>query len=232
MDTVAAAALQDYPKHRYRVFVLDDANDPKLKKEIESFQTSQAKEAGIQPIVYISRTYKGDHPYKSGNLDHGFRISKEQYSSSEFIAGVDADMITEHDWLRRTVPHLILSPELAIVSPPQYFYDIPGSDILAQDANVLQQILEPVRDHVGCSMCHGSGYVMRREALESIGGWPLRNIGEDILCSYLFNRAGWQTAFIKDKLQFGTSPDSFHSYVAQRSRWVSQDELSFSIESG
>lgn len=229
MDTIAAAAVQEYPKHCYRVFVLDDANDPDLQHKVDEFNSSKDLERfGIQPVIYVARLKKPGvlHFYKAGNLDFGIRLSRERYGSSEFIAGLDADMIPERDWLKRTVPHLMCCPDLALVSPPQYSYNIPEGDVLAQDANVLQQVLEPVRDRVGCSMCHGSGYVMRREALDAIGGWPLVNIGEDILCSYQLNRAGWQTAFIKDKLQFGLAPESFHIYVAQRMRWVSLLTLS------
>lgn len=226
MDTVAAAACQDYPKHCYRIFLLDDANDSDLKCEVDEFNSGKCTRLGIQQVTYLSRKKgEGDlHYHKAGNLDFGIRFSSEQYGGSEFIAGLDADMLVEHDWLKRTVPHLLFAPETAIVSPPQYSYNIADGDVLAQDANVLQQVLEPVRDRVGCCMCHGSGYVMRREALNAIGGWPLVNIGEDVLCSYQLNRAGWQTACIKDKVQFGVVPESFHAYVAQRMRWVSPAE--------
>ena len=230
MDTVAAAALQDYPKQSYRVFVLDDANAPALSHEISAFNAKRCANHSIEPVIYLTRpkTPGEPHHFKAGNLSSGIHTSHTRYGSSEFIAGLDADMIPEPDWLKRTVPHLVLGPELALVSPPQYSYNVPPLDILAQDANVLQQVLEPVRDRIGSSMCHGSGYVLRRKALEAIGGWPLVNIGEDILCSYLLNRAEWQTAFIRDKLQFGTTCDSFHAYVSQRMRWVS---FSFSSSS-
>jgi cellulose synthase/poly-beta-1,6-N-acetylglucosamine synthase-like glycosyltransferase len=223
LDTVAGAALQDYPSNSYRVFVLDDANDSSISHSVDEFNRKECEKLGIQPVIYLSRLNKSGivRHHKAGNLEYGIRISREQYGGSEFIAGLDADMIPESDWLKRLVPHLLYSSKTAIVSPPQYFYNIPDTDHLAQDANVLQQVLEPVRDPVGCSMCHGSGYVMRRKALDDIGGWPLVNIGEDVLCSYQLNRAGWQTAFVQDKLQFGMAPQSFHAYVTQRMRWVS-----------
>lgn len=228
MDTVAGAAVQDYPRQHYRLFVLDDANNLDLKSEIDTFNTTKGKELGIQPVIHLNRTKRSGlpHYYKAGNLDFGIRMSGEKYGGSEFIAGLDADMIPEMDWLSTIVPHLLRSPELAVVSPPQYCYNIPEGDVLAQDANVLQHVLEPVRDSVGCSMCHGSGYVMRRDAVNAIGGWPQVNIGEDILCSYQLNRAGWQTAFVADQVQFGLAPESFHAYVSQRVRWVSFLELS------
>ncbi|CAK1356523.1 unnamed protein product [Cercospora beticola] len=228
MSTLAGAVAQDYPAKCYRVFVLDDANDPKLKLEVENFNRSISNKLSAQPVVYLARQkdLATRHYHKAGNLDFGIRTSKEDYGGSEFIAGLDVDMIVESDWLSRVVPHLILSADLAVVSPPQSFYNVPDKDILAQDASVLQQVLEPARDRIGCSMCHGSGYVMRRAALESIGGWPLVNIGEDILCSYLLNQAGWQTAFIEDELQFGVTCESFHAYVSQRMRWTAGNLLS------
>ncbi|KAF2206611.1 glycosyltransferase family 2 protein [Cercospora zeae-maydis SCOH1-5] len=228
VSTLAGAIGQNYPKACYRVFVLDDARDRKLQLEIESVNKQTCEMLGTKPVVYLARakTLEGRQYYKAGNLSFGIQTSKDEYGSSEFIAGLDADMIVEPDWLRRVVPHLVLSPELAVVSPPQSFYNVPDGDILAQDASVLQNVLEPARDRIGCSMCHGSGYVMRREALESIGGWPLVNIGEDILCSYLLNQGGWQTAFIKDELQFGVTCESFHAYVSQRMRWTAGNLLS------
>jgi hypothetical protein len=63
--------------------------------------------------------------------------------------------------------------------------------------------------------------VMRREAIESIGGWPLCNVGEDVVCSFALLDAGWRTAHVNERLQSGVVAGSFHAYVAQRIRWVS-----------
>ncbi|KAK4496387.1 hypothetical protein PRZ48_012367 [Zasmidium cellare] len=221
MDTVHAAAIQDYPKSSYKVFVLDDAKDTHLPLAISSLN-SQLKPTGHHPVTYLARSKPPGIPrfYKSGNLHFGLSITKEQYGSSPFIAALDADMIPEADWLAKTVPHLLRSPSTALVSPPQLSYNIPSGDELGQDSNVFQQIMEPIRDAFDCSQCSGSGYVMRRAALEGIGGWPLSNIGEDIVCSYLLVQAGWKAAYIEDELQFGMAPGSLHAYAAQRVRWT------------
>lgn len=39
--------------------------------------------------------------------------------SSEYVAGLDADMIPEPHWLRTILPHLIDDPDVALACPPQ-----------------------------------------------------------------------------------------------------------------
>ncbi|KAF2166946.1 glycosyltransferase family 2 protein [Zasmidium cellare ATCC 36951] len=221
MDTVHAAAIQNYPKSSYRVFVLDDSKDDRLRLAVDRLN-ERLKRTSHHPVCYLDREKKPGipHYYKSGNLRFGHEVSKELYGSSEFVAALDADMIPEADWLAKTVPHLLRSPTTALVSPPQLSYNIPEGDELGQDSNVFQLIMEPIRDSFGCSQCSGSGYVMRRRALDSIGGWPLSNVGEDIVCSYVLVQAGWKAAFIEDELQFGMAPGSLHAYAAQRVRWT------------
>jgi cellulose synthase/poly-beta-1,6-N-acetylglucosamine synthase-like glycosyltransferase len=160
------------------------------------------------------------HYYKSGNLRFGLEMTASVYGSSEYFAALDADMISEPDWLSRTVPHLIKNEDVALVSTPHQFYNILDEDALSQDSNAFSQILEPNRDYFDASQCAGSGYVMRRSALDTIGGWPLANVGEDILCSYALQEQGWKTKFIPDQLQFGLAPGSFHAFIKQRIRWV------------
>lgn len=129
-------------------------------------------------------------------------------------------MVPEPTWLERTVLPLEKDQRLAMAGPPQQFHNVPVGDILGQDTGVFAQILEPLRDRFGCSQCCGSGFVMRRKAIESIGGWPLCNVGEDVVCSFALLEGGWRTAHINEKLQCGVVAVSFRAYVAQRMRWV------------
>ena len=224
MDTIAAAAVQKYPHKRFQVFVLDDAADDNLRQAVNLYNSaSRACRSEYQDVVYFARekALNTRHYYKSGNLRTGLEFTASQFGSSQYFAALDADMISEPDWLARTVPHLIKNERVALVSPPQLSYNILQDDELCQDSNVYAQILEPSRDYFGCSQCSGSGYVMRRSALDTIGGWPLANIGEDIVCSNMLQEQGWKTKYIPDQLQFGLVPDSIHSYVNQRIRWVS-----------
>jgi cellulose synthase/poly-beta-1,6-N-acetylglucosamine synthase-like glycosyltransferase len=65
---------------------------------------------------------------------------------------------------------------------------------------------EAINDALGHADCLGSGYIMRRTALASIGGFPTESLSE---------------AFIPEAVQYGSVPDSYLGHVKQRTRWVS-----------
>ena len=120
MDTVVAAATQDYPTDRYRVFVLDDAKSSEVKEMVEAFKGNKSN--GSLPLMtYVARDKKLGvrHYYKAGNLHNGFDFSGKLGPGSEYFAALDADMITDTDWLRRIVPHLVVQDNLALACPPQ-----------------------------------------------------------------------------------------------------------------
>ena len=78
----------------------------------------------------------------------------------------------------------------------------------------------PIRDGIGNASCDGSGYVLRREALNCIGGWPVDSVSEDSMCARMLVAAGWKLAFVNEKLQTGLLPDTMAGYIKQRMRWV------------
>lgn len=119
INTITAAAAQDYPSTRFRVFLLDDGHDERLRQAIEELKVVLEKEKTTQ-IIYLSRDIKpGARSYfKAGNLQYGIDESC-RLGSSEYIAGLDADMIPDSTWLRKMVPHLILDPGLALACLPQ-----------------------------------------------------------------------------------------------------------------
>lgn len=86
-------------------------------------------------------------------------------------------------------------------------------------------VQEALNDRLHAAMCTGSGYVVKRKALEEIGGWPLAETGEDYMCSTLLSNAGWKCAFVRESLQFGLAPESLRALIKQRMRWV--QSLSF-----
>lgn len=119
VDTVAAAASQDYPRQRLRVFLLDDGHDHGLQQAITLLNTCLADREKPQVIYLSRRTEAGAKSFfKAGNLRYGIDESHRQ-GSSELLAGLDADMIPEFDWLRGMVPHLLLDNKLALACPPQ-----------------------------------------------------------------------------------------------------------------
>jgi hypothetical protein len=81
-------------------------------------------------------------------------------------------------------------------------------------------VTELIHDSLGHADCLGSGYIMRRAALEEIGGFPVESLSEDVCCSAKMLGAGWKTCFIPESLQHGSVPESYNAHVKQRTRWV------------
>ena len=183
VNTVAAALTQNYPSQRFHVFLLDDGNDEKLQRAVKALNEKQAENNGPQ-VLYLARKPESPLYSKAGNLQ--FEVEQTKlWTNSEFFASLDADMIVKSDWLRKMIPHLILEDELALACPPQVvfqtifnnannqrsfqrYYNIPENDPLGQQAefDTWFTIYEPLNDRLNAAICTGSGFIVRRSALE------------------------------------------------------------------
>jgi cellulose synthase/poly-beta-1,6-N-acetylglucosamine synthase-like glycosyltransferase len=246
VDTVAAVVAQDYPSDRFRVLILDDGADDRLKEAV--CQLKQQKGSEHPELHYLSRAKSpGPQPFfKAGNLQFGLDQTKGQ---SEYFASLDADMIPDRDWLRRIIPHLMLDSSLALACPPQVsdmapycfepklitlgaiqrYYNVPESDPFGQqfEFDHFLKLYEVLDARLDPAMCTGSGFIARRSALESIGGWPKSRTGEDFLGSAMLSYAGYGVAFVREPLQIGLAPESIKKHVQQRQRWVSHLNQTF-----
>ncbi|CAD6590774.1 MAG: hypothetical protein ASARMPRED_004999 [Alectoria sarmentosa] len=217
LDTLRAAAGVDWPRDKMRIIVLDDKKSDEVRREVELIGLENSS------IHYSARTkIKGmPHHFKAGNLNGGLKyVSTLEGEKAEFVAALDADMIVESFWLRAIISHLITDPQLALACPPQLFYNVPKNDPLYQNLALFFGILEAVKDSIGSAWCTGSGYAIRRSALDQIGGFPIGSVAEDVYCSNLLLGAGWKTCYVHEPLQWGTVPDSFSGHIKQRARWT------------
>ena len=102
----------------------------------------------------------------------------------------------------------------------QLFYNLPAPDTLAQDLALWHRVNEVFADAMGMANCTGSGWVMRRKALEAINGFPIDTLAEDTKSSVMMLGLGWKTALIQEPLQYGRVPESIRGHIKQRLRWV------------
>ncbi|KAK6387683.1 hypothetical protein LTS17_000952 [Exophiala oligosperma] len=218
LDTAKAACNNDYPPERFRVLICDDGKSKRLQDLVEETALTQ-----FDNLYYRSRPkYPGvPHHFKAGNLNDALEeTAKLPGGAANFLAALDADMIPMRDWLRALLPHMLQDPKCSMACPPQLFYNVPKDDPLCQSLDTFVHISEPIKDSLGVAWCTGSGYVLRRAALKSIGGFPIGSLAEDVCCSSMLLGSGWNTAFVHEPLQFGTVPDSLTSHLKQRTRWT------------
>jgi cellulose synthase/poly-beta-1,6-N-acetylglucosamine synthase-like glycosyltransferase len=123
INTVRGACNIDYPRDRYRIIICDDDADPNLEEALQPLIREYPN------LVYQARVkIEGvPHHYKAGNLQSGIDYAVTLPGGpAEYLATLDADMIPHPEWLRAIVPHLLRDPELALVSPPQTFWNVPA----------------------------------------------------------------------------------------------------------
>src|SRR5260370_646207 len=66
----------------------------------------------------------------------------------------------------------------------------------------------------------GSCAVMRRSAVESVGGFATQTVTEDAHTALRLHRAGWNSAYLKLPLAAGLATERLAIHVGQRMRWA------------
>ena len=213
LDTVRAACSLDYPSDRFRVVVLDDSNS--AQTQVESLKASFAN------LSYSARMKKDGAWHKAGNINHGLTYVSS-LGPMDMVAGLDVDMIPEKGWLRRLVPHLSRDEKLGLVSPNQRFYNTPLGDPLGQllQYDQLQSVRQIRRDFGEEGLGAGSGWLARRRALDSIGGFSCDGIAEDFLTCVDLREAGWKVILLDEDVQWGLTSDSFNAHTKLYSKWT------------
>jgi cellulose synthase (UDP-forming) len=204
--SIIGALALDYPN--FTVIVLDDSRRPWLEV--------LCREKGAR---YLTR---GDNKHaKSGNINAAI-----PRTSGDFIAVLDADFVPHRNFLWRTVG-FFRDPKIACVQTPQYFFNkdpvqtnLGLRNAWGDDQRLFFDVILPSRDAWGAAFCCGTGFLMRRTAIEAIGGIPTGSLCEDMLTSMEWKRLGLETVYLNEELCIGLAPESINAYFVQRKRWA------------
>ncbi|KAI0481917.1 glycosyltransferase family 2 protein [Xylariaceae sp. FL0804] len=213
-NTVLATLALDYPRAAYRVIIADDG----ASAVIAAWASDQL--ANHPNLYYTARLKPAIRDFKGGNLNHSVEFTAALPGGpAPFFAGLDADMIPERRWLRRVLPHLLLDAEMGMACPAQSFFNVPPDDLLGQENRVSFSVNDVCRDMCNAAWNSGSGYVLRRRALEEVGGFPT-TVCEDVYGAMLLLAGGWKTSYVPECLQYGLVPESYLGHIKQHIRWT------------
>jgi cellulose synthase (UDP-forming) len=206
--TALAALAIEYP---HETWILDDGSRAEIREL-----------AGDIGCRYAARTEHNDT--KAGNLNHALSLAH-----GEFIAIFDADHVAAPHFLERTLGYFS-DERLAFVQTPQELFNADSFDHLrparttSNGASFFHRIVQRSRDASNSTIYSGSSAVLRRRALDAIGGFATGTISEDVHTSFRLHAAGWGSIFHPEILSAGMGPFNAAAYCAQRLRW-SQDTL-------
>jgi len=207
--SILTALALDYPDAT--VWVLDDTRRGWLRE--------YCAEAGAR---YITRGDNRDA--KAGNLNNGLAVTAAQ-TNAPVILVLDADFAPRRDFLKR-VAGLLSNPDVAVVQTPQFYcnpdpiqHNLLAAQSWVDDQRFFFDVFQPAKDAWGCAFCVGTSFVVRRDRLNEIGGFPSQAISEDINLTYTMMARGYETWWLNEKLSIGLSAEGIPEYITQRARW-------------
>ena len=210
-QTLDAVARLDYPNFEC-VIVINNTPDPALWRPIED----HCRALGERFRFVNADNLQG---FKAGAL----RLAMVHTAAdAEVIGIIDADYVVQPDWLKDLVP-LFREPDVALVQAPQDHRDgdrslmhhaMNGEYAGFFDIGMVQ------RNEVNAIIVHGTMCLIRRAALEAVGGWSSDTICEDTDLGLTLLENGWRAHYTNKRYGHGLLPDSFEAYKKQRHRWA------------
>ncbi len=207
--TVIAAMAMEYPRGKMRVLLLDDGR----REEFRDF----AAEVGVE---YITRDNNAHA--KAGNINHALK-----QLHGEFVAIFDSDHVPMRSFLRMTLGWFLRDQNLGLVQTPHHFYSPdPFERNLGQfrkvpnEGELFHRLVQDGNDLWNASFFCGSCAVLRRSALDEIGGIAVETVTEDAHTALRLQRNGWNTAYINLPLAAGLATESLAAHIGQRIRWA------------
>lgn len=218
-ETIRAAVRIDYPAGKLKFHVLDD----------DRSQEPGRVHAGLRDLCTRYRVEYHPRPdgrgAKAGNLNYGLA-----HSTGEVILVLDADFVADPRILWRTVG--LLDERVALVQTPQHFAN---ADTLQSSLGIARWAFEeqafffnrvlPSLSAWGSALCVGSGFVVRRAALDT-NGFPTGALSEDVYLSFWLRARGFEVIHLNECLSRGMAADTASAWTSQRVRW-SQGSLQF-----
>ena len=208
--TLRKLALLDYPD--FEVLLVDN-NTP----DTATWRAAEAVCRDLGPrfrFLHLDR-WPG---YKSGALN--FALA-QTVPDAEVIAIVDADYQVDSGFLRELAPSFA-DPAIAFVQTPQDYRDHSGNAFLEACYNAYNYffaVAMPVRNEHNAIIFSGTMGLIRKSALQEIGGWDEWCITEDAEASLRLLKLGYQSLYIHRTYGRGLMPYSFDGLKRQRFRW-------------
>jgi cellulose synthase (UDP-forming) len=207
--TVLAAMSLDWPAGKLNVCILDDGKRPEFKEFAEQIGAT-----------YLMR--RDNRHAKAGNINEALKRTQ-----GEFVAIFDCDHIPTRSFLQTTMGWFLRDPHLGMVQTPHHFF---SPDPFEKNLGVFRRVpnegelfyglVQAGNDLWNATFFCGSAAIMRRRALDEVGGIATDTLTEDAHTSLNMHRAGFTSAYIGIPQASGLGTETLRDHARQRSRWA------------
>ena len=220
--TLRGCTRMKYPdKGKVHIYLCDDGHREEMK--------ALAMRLGVN---YLDRE---DHAgAKAGNLNNALA-----HSNSPYVVTFDADMIPRSNFLMRTIPYFVDCDlrnrdkkeedqvKLGFLQSPQSFYNLDlfqfnlySEQRIPNEQDYFYKDIQVARTRTNSVIYGGSNTVLRRKALEDIGGFYTKAITEDFATGILMEKKQYVSLGTSEPLASGLSPQDLKDLIQQRVRWA------------
>jgi cellulose synthase (UDP-forming) len=205
--TVLGALAMDYPNKK--VYVLDDGQRPEMRELCES--------VGATWIIRPEHNHA-----KAGNINHAL-----PQTSGALIAFFDADHVPVRGFLTATVGFFLENDRLSLVQTPHHFYNqdpfvrnLHLGDAIPPEQHLFYHGIQIGNDFWNSAFFCGSCAVIRRQALEEVGGVSHETVTEDAHTALQMHASGWDSLYLDIPLAAGLATETYAAHIGQRVRWA------------
>jgi cellulose synthase (UDP-forming) len=188
----------------HTTYLLDDGRRPEM--------AALAARLGAR---YVSRP---DNTHaKAGNVNHALTVTQ-----GELILVLDADHVPLPDILEATLGYFD-DERLALVQTPHDFSNrdsVQHTRAERHEQSLFYRVVAPGKDRHDAMFWCGSATVIRRAALDSVGGVLTDTVAEDFHTSIAMHARGWRTRYHDEILVQGRAPHDLAAFLLQRARWA------------
>lgn len=207
-------ACLNYP--HYDVVILDDRSTDDTA-QLAQQAIDQLPEGSLAQSIRLVTRPSTATPGKSAVLNDGLAMT-----SGDILAVFDADAVIPENLLMDLAPYfadpvvggvqarkVVGNPAINLLTRCQYFE-------MAMDTYI-----QAGRDTIGGAVeFRGNGELVRRQAMESVGGWNEKSITDDLDLSTRFQLAGWEIRFAANVPVYEEAITQFVPLLKQRRRWA------------
>jgi cellulose synthase (UDP-forming) len=207
--TALGALNMDWPADKMHVYILDDGR----RKEFEQF----AFEAGLGYKIRPDNFHA-----KAGNINTALKSM-----TSPYVAIFDCDHVPTRSFLQVTMGWFLRDRKLGMLQTPHHFYspdpferNLGQFRVIPNEGELFYGIVQDGNDFWNATFFCGSCAVLRRDALDEIGGIAVETVTEDAHTSLRMQMRGWGTAYINIPQAAGLATERLSAHVGQRIRWA------------
>lgn len=211
IETLDALSRLDYPN--FEVIVVDNnTKDEDVWKPLET----HCAQLGPRFRFFHLPQWPG---FKAGALN--FALAQTAPDAS-IIGVIDSDYVVSQNWLRAMVPYFDRQ-EVAFVQAPQDYRDA-GMSLFKRmcywEYAGFFHIGMVQRNERNAIIQHGTMTLIRKSALQRVGGWAEWCICEDAELGLRLFESGYEAVYMNHSFGRGLIPDTFSGYKTQRFRWA------------